>query len=151
MKNKKILTWLLLTIFIVTWIWSSYADDSSKAYKNTSTNIPKVSNTETIKKGETSNIKLNNDKTNDNKNDVSDKNVIKIVNFVINLTKEEKESFKHMTKDQQKAFIEKKLKEIKDSLIKPLLEKQEKWKTLSNDEKTKLDNFKELNQKYKVN
>ncbi len=58
MKNKKLLTWLLLTTVVVGWIWATFASDSTKSWiTNANKEFRKINNLNAEQKAEMEAIK----------------------------------------------------------------------------------------------
>lgn len=158
MKNKKILTGLLIATVVVSWVWASFASDTTNSW---TANINKVFNwvrawmgkfmgawltdaEKTALESMTDTEKQTFFETKRTEQKVkmeAHENVIDKLLAWSTLTSEEETLRQEIIKERAERKLERETREAEMEAIQPILEKKRNWETLTTDEQTKLDAF----------
>lgn len=120
MKNKKVLTWVVISTIILTWVWASFASSETNAEKTTNS-VKEFTKNMWGKMFKGYEWKIWGKFKWDN-----------------NLTAEEKTSLKSMSNEEKKAFIESKITQQKANMDakENVIDKILAWESLTTDEQT---------------
>lgn len=158
MNNKKILTGLLIATVVVSWVWASFASDTTNSW---TASINKVFNWVRAWMGKFMGAELTDaektalesmtdtekqtffetKRTEQKAKIEAHANVIDKLLAWSSLTSEEETLRQEIIKERAERKLERETREAEMEAIQPILEKKRNWETLTTDEQTKLDSF----------